>query len=304
MDPTATLSLRSSGSLARDGITTGGRGRPPRPVPLVAPDLSATAELSAVWIGHATVLLEVAGRRVLTDPVWGERVSPRRRVGPRRLHAVPVALDALPPIDVVVVSHDHYDHLDEPTVTWLARHRDPTFVVPLGVAAHLRRWGVPDARIRECDWDDQVTVDDLTFTCTETQHFSGRWLHRDPTLWAGWVIAGAGRSVYFGGDTGYFPRLRDIGADHGPFDLTLVPIGAYDPRWRDVHLDPTEALAAHADLRGDVLLPIHWATFDLAFHRWSEPIERLVAEAGTTRITTPRPGERVLPDLPITAWWS
>lgn len=294
-----------TGSMLKDLATKGSKGKPARPVPLVTPTFGPAAGLAATWIGHASVLVEIAGTRILTDPVFGERVSPFRQIGPKRLHATPITLADLPTIDVALISHDHYDHLDEPTVIWLANHQDTTFVVPLGVAAHLRSWGIASTRIVELDWDGRAEVAGLTFTCCETRHFSGRWLSRDTTLWASWAIEADGTRVFFGGDTGYFPALADIGADHGPFDLTLLPMGAYDPRWRDIHMDPGEALVAHADLRGDVLLPIHWATFDLAFHRWAEPIERLVAEAEPgVRITTPRPGERVLPDvLPNDRWW-
>lgn len=295
----------STGSLARDALTKRGAGRPTRTVPLAPTDLSRPADGSnATWFGHSSVLVEIDGIRVLTDPVWGDRVSPLRRIGPRRLHPAPIPLDALPDLDAVVVSHDHYDHLDQPTVEWLARHRDPVFVVPLGVAAHLRRWEIPAGRIIELDWGEVHRAGDLTLVCTEAQHFSGRWLDRDRTLWCSWVIDVGGTRVWFGGDTGAFPGLADIGREHGPFDLTLMPVGAYDPRWRDVHLDPEEAVDAHRDLRADGLLPIHWATFDLAFHPWAEPMERLLEAAGDdVRVLTPRPGERLGFDAKAMPWW-
>lgn len=294
--------------LARDFARKGRTGRPPRPVPLATPALPDRAgACAATWLGHATVLLEVGGHYVLADPIWSQRCSPSQAVGPRRLHPMPMPLEDLPgDLAAVLISHDHYDHLDTPTVDWLVAHRRVPFVVPLGVGAHLRSWGVPEDRIIELDWDDSHAIGDLTLTCTEAQHFSGRLLTNNTTLWSSWVVAAGGRRVFFGGDTGYTPAFAEIGSRLGPFDLSVLPIGAYDQRWADIHMDPTEALRTHRDLAAGVLLPVHWATFDLAFHPWAEPIERLLAEAGDATVATPRPGERfeVDGDLPRTAWWS
>lgn len=294
-------------SLARDAVTRRGVGRPAGPVSLAPSDLAfLDGDLAATWFGHSSVLVEMGGHRVLTDPVWGERVSPLRRVGPRRMHPAPTPLEALPSIDAVVISHDHYDHLDRPTVEWLARHRDPQFLVPLGVAAHLHHWGVPAETVTELDWGDALRLGELTFTCTEAQHFSGRFVGTDRTLWCSWAIAHDDTRVWFGGDTGTFPGLASIGADQGPFDLTLMPVGAYDPRWADVHMDPEEALDAHRTLGGRSLLPIHWATFDLVFRPWAEPVDRLLAAAGDAEdvhVLLPRPGERVRHDAATKPWW-
>jgi L-ascorbate metabolism protein UlaG (beta-lactamase superfamily) len=211
-------------------------------------------------------------------------------------------------VDAVVISHDHYDHLDLPTVRELVRSSTAPFVVPVGIGVHLRGWGVPEERILELGWDEATTVGGLTLTCTEARHFSGRFIARDTTLWSSWVIAGPRHRVYFGGDTGYTPAFAGIGARLGPFDLTLLPIGAYNEAWKAIHMDPEEALRAHGDLGGDVLVPVHWATFNLAFHRWAEPVQRLVAGAirGGVRLVVPRPGERVdvLAPPPLTDWWS
>lgn len=295
-------------SLLMDWLRRDDRGRPQGAVPVVRPALPAeAARLAATWLGHATVLLEVEGRWVLTDPVWGDRVSPSATVGPRRTHPAPLPLESLPELAAVLVSHDHYDHLDTPTIDWLCRHTDVPFVVPLGIGAHLELWGVPEGRIVELDWDQATVVDGLTFTCTEARHFSGRGLSRNTTLWSSWVVAGSDVRVFFGGDTGYSPAFVDIGAAHGPFDLTLLPIGAYDRRWPDVHLDPAEAVQVHCEAGGQVLLPVHWATFDLAFHAWSEPITWLLREAAEHDVTlaVPRPGERfeIGGTLPTTPWW-
>ncbi|MGY2005045.1 MBL fold metallo-hydrolase [Blastococcus sp. SYSU DS1024] len=284
-------------------------GLPGGPIPLAHADLPAdAAELAVTWFGHASALLEVDGRRVLLDPVWGHRVSPSPIIGPTRLHEPPMALDELPPVDAVLISHDHYDHLDLPTVRTLLRTQRAPWVVPLGIGEHLRKWGVPEDRIVELDWDGEHRIGELALTCTEARHFSGRYFHRDTTLWASWVVAGPRHRVFFGGDTGYTPAFAGIGAQLGPFDLTLLPVGAYNDAWHAIHMDPEEAVRAHGDLGGRVLLPVHWATFNLAFHRWAEPVERLLAAAGArgVDVVVPQPGERidVLSPPPLRDWWS
>ncbi|WP_245691873.1 MBL fold metallo-hydrolase [Geodermatophilus telluris] len=284
-------------------------GLPGGPIPLAHAQLpAAAAELAVTWFGHASALVEVDGARVLFDPVWGHRVSPSPLIGPTRLHEPPVPLAELPPVDAVVISHDHYDHLDLPTVRALVEEQAAPFVVPLGIGEHLRRWGVPEERIVELDWHGSTTVGELTLTCTEARHFSGRYFYRDTTLWASWAVTGPRHRVFFGGDTGYHPAFGRIGAQLGPFDLTLLPVGAYNDAWHSIHMDPEEALRAHGDLGGRVLLPIHWATFNLAFHRWAEPVQRtlVAAAARGVQVVVPRPGERVdvLAPPPLTDWWT
>ncbi len=273
-----------------------GLGKPQRAVPLAPPIAPVDAgEAAVTWYGHSSVLIEIDGMRVLADPVWSNRVSPSQFVGPARLHPTPVPLDALPRVDAIVISHDHYDHLDKSTIQRLVRLQKAPFIVPLGIGAHLRHWRVPEDRIIELDWDEQTEISDLTITCTEARHFSGRGLKRNLTQWASWAFAGPKHRVFFGGDTGYTVKFAEIGAKYGPFDLTLLPVGAYDPRWADVHMNPEEAVRAHGDLGGGVLVPVHWATFNLAFHPWSEPIARLkaAAESVDVRTAVPMPGQRI-----------
>jgi len=251
--------------------------------------------LHITWYGHASALVEIEGRRILFDPVWSDRCSPSQQVGPKRLHQPPVALADLPPLTAVVISHDHYDHLDMATVEQLVRLQDALFVVPLGIGAHLDAWGVPAGRIVELDWREEYTVDGVTLTCTAARHFSGRGLHRDGTLWASWIVAGPTKKLFYTGDSGYFDGYAEIGERHGPFDATLIQIGAYGDAWPHIHMFPEEGVAAHIDLRGAVMIPVHWATFNLAFHAWSEPVERVWVEAKArgVRLAVPRPGQRV-----------
>jgi L-ascorbate metabolism protein UlaG (beta-lactamase superfamily) len=305
---TTPLTPANPAALVLAMLTRGAQGSPAAPVPLATPRFPSVADqLAVTWFGHATALIEIDGRRVLVDPVWSDRVSPSPVVGPKRMHPPPARLDTLPPLDAVLVSHDHYDHLDLATVRRLVEHSPAPFVVPLGVGAHLRSWGVPEERVVELDWGGQARVRELTLTCTEARHFSGRGLARNTTLWASWVIAGPQHGVFFGGDTGYMPGFAEIGARFGPFNLTLLPIGAYDEQWPDIHMNPEEAVRAHGDLGGGLLVPIHWATFNLAFHDWSEPVRRVLAEArrADVRVAIPVPGERfVVSEPPERDWWT
>ncbi|MDT9686100.1 MBL fold metallo-hydrolase [Streptomyces sp. TRM76323] len=292
------------------------RRAPARPVPLhptTAADLARppASGLRLTWMGHSSVFAEIDGLRVLFDPVWGDRCSPFSFAGPKRLHPVPLPLAALGPVDVVVISHDHYDHLDLPTIRALAG-TDTLFAVPLGVGAHLERWGVAPSRLRELDWDESTRIRDVRLTATPARHFCGRGLrNRQHTLWASWVVAGPEHRVYHSGDTGYFPGFRDIGATHGPFDATMIQIGAYSDFWPDIHMTPAEGLRAHLDLQGGrpsgVMLPIHWATFNLAPHPWAEPGEWTVAAAAAVgqAVALPVPGQPFEPagDLPAHLWW-
>jgi L-ascorbate metabolism protein UlaG (beta-lactamase superfamily) len=306
--PSGVISPASMPSIVKAMLTRGDIGKPGRPIPLAHSSLTGpAAALAVTWLGHASALIEIDGLRVLADPVWSDRVSPSLFVGPKRLHPVPVTIDELPPLDAVIISHDHYDHLDLGTVQSLRDKSSAPFLVPIGVGDHLRRWGVPEDRIIELDWDRQHKVGALTFTCTQARHFSGRGLTRNDTLWSSWAIAGPAHRVFFGGDTGYTPEFAEIGSKYGPFDIALIPIGAYDERWADIHLNPEEAVQTTLDIGCKVLLPIHWATFDLAFHAWNEPVTRLLTAAADQdiRVIIPRPGQRIdaVTDGLADPWW-
>lgn len=285
--------------------------QPLGPFPADAAALAAPvppAAVRATWLGHSTVLIEVDGRRFLTDPVWCTRVSPSQLVGPKRFFAPPLPLAQLPPLDGIILSHDHYDHLDEAAIRALAP-RGERFFCPLGVGAHLRRWGVPAERITEATWWDTIALaPDFELIATPARHFSGRGLlNRDSTLWASWVLKGPQHRVFFGGDSGPFDEaFRQIGAAYGPFDLVMLEIGAADPEWADIHLGPDNALAAHQLLGGGPLLPLHWGTFNLAFHAWRQPVQRLLEAAGVgVTLLLPTPGQRVdaLAGPLASAWW-
>jgi len=269
----------------------------------------AETELRVTWLGHSTLLLEIDGLRVLTDPVFGERASPVSFAGPRRFHRPPVTVAQLPALDAVLVSHDHYDHLCRESIQLLAK-LDVPFITSLGVGARLESFGVPRERIHELDWWESVQLPaaSLRFTATPAQHFSGRSLKdRNSTLWSSWVIEGVTRKVFFSGDTGLTDEFQLIGAKYGPFDLVMLEIGAWHPSWGDIHLGPANALTAHQWLRGKTLLPVHWGTFNLAIHAWNEPAETLwtLAETQGVKLLTPTLGAVVEPsrlETP-TAWW-
>jgi L-ascorbate metabolism protein UlaG (beta-lactamase superfamily) len=274
---------------------------------LTRAQLDAAPDRSLYRLGHSTLLLKLRGRFWLTDPVFAERASPFRHMGPKRFHASPIALEELPPLRGVILSHDHYDHLDRDTVVALAATTD-LFVTPLGVGDRLIEWGIDAKKVRQLDWWQSVDADGLTLTATPAQHFSGRSLFDgNSTLWASWVIVDDDLRMFFSGDTGYFDGFRTIGERLGPFDVTLMETGAYDTQWPYVHMQPEETVQAHIDLRGRWLIPIHNGTFDLARHRWQDPFERVTALAMVrgVELSTPRMGERLDLSAPHRGerWW-
>jgi L-ascorbate metabolism protein UlaG (beta-lactamase superfamily) len=346
-EPSLRPRVKAQTSALLAAVRVSGRGRPAGTVPVViATPPRRPGELAVTWYGHATSVLEIDGARFLIDPVFSERVSPIRHSGPKRMHPVPGSIADLPSIDAVLLSHDHYDHLDQPSIVRLEQTHRPHYVVPLGVNAHLLAWGVPESRITALDWRGETEVAGIRLTCTEARHNSGRGLVDSQTLWAGWALHGPRHTAYFAGDSGTSKRFAAIGADLGPFDVTLMPVGAYDSFWPDIHMDPEQALAAHRDvnrigdeahaltedaagvadefLEGDhridtpggtheegdptdttrtvqtaaresLLIPVHWATFNLSMHWWAEPVRRLRRAAVEARVPVafPRVGERI-----------
>lgn len=263
--------------------------------------------LRATWLGHSTVVLEIDGRRVLTDPVFANRIGPGSVIGPRRFHPTPVRIGELPKLDAILLSHDHFDHLCAPTMRELAKTGVPV-ITALGVGMYLERLGFDPKRITELDWFESAVVGGLQFTATPSQHFSGRSLGgRNRTLWASWVIHGEKHKVFFSGDTGLTDEFAEVGRRFGPFDLIMLEIGAFHPSWGTIHLGPANALEAFRMLGGGTLFPVHWGTFSLGLHGWDEPGEQLLELAPRfgARVLTPRLGQAFEPahvDGP-TPWW-
>lgn len=284
--------------------TADGAPQPTFQVPAIVP--IGEAPFAVTWFGHSSMLLTLDGRKILIDPIVGERVSPFSFLGPKRFFDVGPSTDLLRQVDLVLISHDHYDHLDYPAILALKTMK-ARFVVPLGVGAHLRRWGISPERIVEIDWWERAEIDGITVTATPARHGSGRVSpFASNTLWAGFAIAGASHRVWYSGDTGWQSQFAEIGERLGPFDLTLIDAGQYDETWPDWHLGPELAVAAHLAVRGKVMLPVHWGLFKLAHHSWTEPAERLLRAAAcrSVEVILPPPGQAVAaPFAPSARWW-
>ncbi|MCV6613822.1 MAG: MBL fold metallo-hydrolase [Cellvibrionaceae bacterium] len=266
--------------------------------------------LRVTWLGHSNLLIEIDGKNLLIDPVWGARASPLSFAGAKYFYPVPLALESLPRIDGILISHDHYDHLDVSTVDRL-KGRGVNWYVPLGVGTHLRYWGVQEKLIHELDWWQSATIGKLQLTAVPARHGSGRSVFMQDvkqTLWAGWALNGPKHSVIYTGDTSMHPGFTEIGRRLGPFDLSIIEIGAYNQLWRDNHLGPEQALKAHQMLNADTLLPVHWGAISLANHSWTEPIERLLAAVAANApevvVQRPVPGQAFeLTEKPRDRWW-
>ena len=280
--------------------------------------LTPNSDLRVTWFGHSAMLVEVDGFRVLIDPVWEERASPRQWFGPRRFFPPTIALDDLPHLDAVLISHDHYDHMGEKTLQSLARLSctvDAQWITVLGVGSLLKTWGVAAERIVELDWMSTTDLtgvmgEKLRVTCVPARHFSGRsLLHRFETLWGAYVLKGPRHTLYFGADTGWWDGFEQIATEFGPFDLTMLEIGAYNELWKHIHLGPDNAARAFRAMGNQgLLMPIHWGLFDLALHGWKQPIERMreIAEQTGLALWSPQPGAPtdVVAGQPLLdLWW-
>lgn len=280
---------------------------PPQPIPLTKASFHKGPGLRVVWLGHSTTIVEIDGHRLLIDPMLAQRASPLGIVGPKRFSCPPLAANDVPELDFVLITHDHYDHLDKATVRTI-QHKVRHFYAPLKVGERLIRWGIPPLKVTELNWWDSVKAKDLRLVLAPSRHFSGRNLNdRNSTLWGSWIILGPEHRVYCSGDGGYSPSFKKIGQKYGPFHITLMECGQYNPAWSHSHMAPEEAIEAHQDLRGEVMIPIHWGAFSLSLHSWTEPVERALAAAkakGTT-LAVPKIGGLVSygEPLPEKPWW-
>ncbi len=283
---------------------------PSAPLPSVKTDLKTLAGDSpiVVWFGHSSYFIRIGGKNLLIDPVFSNRASPVQFVGTGSYPGTRVySVADLPPLDAVILTHDHYDHLDYETIRQLIP-KTAAFHAALGVGGHLERWGISPQKITEYDWWESGQVaDGLSLVATPARHFSGRGLTRGKTLWVGFVLRSATHTLYLGGDSGYGPHFREIGERYGPFDLALLEDGQYDRQWPFIHMMPEEVAQAALDLKAKTLLPVHWGKFTLALHAWTDPIERVTQKARELNlpVTTPKIGEPVMVGGPYPSrpWW-
>ena len=267
-------------------------------------------DFSFVWFGHSTFYIKMGNKNILLDPMFSEVPAPHPSLGNKRFQKeLPIDLEKLPEIDYVFISHDHYDHLDYKSIKKL-RKKVKHFFVPLGVGAHLRKWGVEESQFHELNWWDEFETDNLKFVFTPSRHFSGRGpANRFSTLWGSWVIQSQNKKIYFSGDGGYDAHFSDIGDKYGPFDLAFIECGQYNKLWSEIHMMPEETAIAARDLKAKVFMPIHWGAFTLAMHAWNEPIKRVIIKANELdlKLIAPMIGDFVnlndsIPE--VSPWWN
>jgi L-ascorbate metabolism protein UlaG (beta-lactamase superfamily) len=250
-----------------------------------------------VWFGHSAFLLQIDGKNILIDPMLGEVPAPNPLLGKKRFFKdLPIEIEKLPQIDLIIISHDHYDHLDYGSIQKL-KGKTKQFYVPLGVGAHFERWGVSPDQIHEMQWWEEAEVAGISLAFTPSRHFSGRGPNnRFSTLWGSWVIKGQNDNIYFSGDGGYGPHFKEIGEKYGPFDFAMMECGQYNENWKEIHMMPEETATAGQDVNAKVIMPIHWAAFTLAMHTWTDPVERLIVKAKEINqpIFVPKIGEFII----------
>jgi L-ascorbate metabolism protein UlaG (beta-lactamase superfamily) len=283
---------------------------PLRPLPSQKTDLMSIPadKPTLIWFGHSSYLISIGGKKILTDPVFSERASPVQYAGPKSYPGTMLyKVEEFPSLDIVVISHDHYDHLDYNTIQKL-KEKTKLFCVGLGVGEHLEHWGVKPEQIREFDWwESEEVLEGIKLTSTPARHFSGRGFTRNKTLWSSFVLQTGGYKLFIGGDSGFDKSFTEIGDKYGPFDLAMLECGQYDPQWPYIHMMPEETVRAALALRTKVFLPVHWGKFTLANHPWRDPITKAVkfAKAYGAEITTPKIGEPVVltGKMPFEEWW-
>lgn len=262
-----------------------------------------------IWFGHSTFLLQLDNKNILIDPMLGNVPAPHPWLGGNRYSkSLPIEIEKMPRIDAILISHDHYDHLDYGSIQKLSEKTNQ-FLVPLGVGAHLKEWGVPTHKIEEFDWWKELTYEHIKFVFTPSRHFSGRGLvDRNSTLWGSWVIKGSDNNLYFSGDSGYGPHFKEIGTKFGPFDFAMMECGQYNEKWADIHMMPEETVQASIDVKAKIAMPIHWGAFTLALHEWTDPVDRFTSESNKkgVNILTPKIGETIdltMLDKTQLPWW-
>lgn len=262
-----------------------------------------------VWFGHSSFLLQIDGKNILIDPMFGQVAAPHPLLGANRFNKeFPIAIDKLPQIDAVIYSHDHYDHLDYESVLKI-KDKTKHFYTPLGLGNHLEAWGVLNSKITEMDWWQEKQFGSIKLVCTPAQHFSGRSFNNgQSTLWSSWVITSENENIYFSGDSGYGVHFKEIGEKYGPFDLALMECGQYNKMWPDIHMMPEETAQAGIDVKANKIMPIHWAGFKLALHEWTDPIVRVKAKADdlNIKVIAPKIGQEIQvkdSTTTYTDWW-
>ncbi|MDH7446422.1 MBL fold metallo-hydrolase [Aquimarina sp. 2201CG14-23] len=263
-----------------------------------------------IWFGHSTFLMQIDNKNILIDPMLGEVPAPHPMLGSKRFSKeLPIQIEKIPEIDAVLISHDHYDHLDYGSIKKL-KNKVKMFYTPLGVGVHLQEWGIEKERIVELDWWQETELDGIRFICTPAQHFSGRGLtDRTKTLWSSWVIKSSTDNIFFSGDSGYADHFKEIGNTYGPFDFAMIECGQYNEMWPDIHMFPEETVQAGLDVKAKKIMPIHWGAFKLAMHTWTDPIERVTKKATelNANIIVPKIGTSIFLDEDTKVeeeWWN